>query len=70
LTCTEYFGAALGVGASLDLSWMGFSGGASTAFTTEVSAAIVYNCDKEIHSNLAGPKRKAKHFQKHAKGAS
>jgi hypothetical protein len=40
LTCTEYFGAALGVGASLDLRLSGASGGASTGFTTEVSAAI------------------------------
>ena len=39
-TFTAYFGAALGVGASLDLSLSGESAGASTALTTEVSAAI------------------------------
>src|SRR6516162_4650459 len=39
-TFTGYFGAVLGVGASLDLSLSGASGGASTGLTTEVSAAI------------------------------
>ena len=39
-TRTESFGAAVGVDASLDLSWSGASGGACTAWTTEVSAAI------------------------------
>ncbi len=40
LTVTAYLGAAEGVGARRDLSARGFSGGASTFATTELSAAI------------------------------
>src|SRR6058998_114989 len=40
LTVTEYFGPPLGVPPSRDLSSKGASGGASTTFATDVSAAI------------------------------
>src|SRR5262245_18261944 len=39
-TVTEYFGAPLGVPARRDLSGRGASGGASTIFAKDVSAAI------------------------------
>src|SRR6266542_5966107 len=42
-TVREYFGGRVGVPASLDLMGSGLSGGASSGFTTEVSAAIKFH---------------------------